>query len=192
MESAKRAKARGSPATQPGATAAERMRIRGASSPCSGAVFAPPVVSTRIGALGPDTRKSTGQGQEGSPNTGTAPAFLELFRGHAGLSAAVAEICAGKVVDAARLDPRLAAVDLSNDDDFALILGVIALWIHGAPRCRTFSRARRHDQHASVKQLRTLDRPGGFGDAQTEEDNKLADRMAAVALQRLEQDQFSR
>ena len=104
-----------------------------------------------------------------------------MFRGAGGLSGAVQEIGGKKVVVLSADGQEFAAIDVSADDDFAKLLQVQAEWIHGASPCKTFSSARRVDKHASVKRLRSTERPQGFGGEGTELANKLALRMLELA-----------
>jgi hypothetical protein len=83
--------------------------------------------------------------------------------------------------------------DLCNDDDLAAIVRLIdqgVIWIHGAPPCSTFSRARRSDHHGSCRVLRTEDAVYGFGDPDAEEANTLAIRMFALAEQQHHKGRF--
>ena len=61
------------------------------------------------------------------------PSFLEIFRGHGGLSAAVAELGGADLSDLAVLLPALAAADILNDSDFELLLAARTAWIAEAP-----------------------------------------------------------
>ena len=56
---------------------------------------------------------------------------------------------------------------------------------HFAPPCRTFSRARRCDEHGSVRTLRSDQHPEGWGDAEAEEANKIIVRMVQLILRLL-------
>ena len=127
----------------------------------------------------------------GAPRKGAAeealclPRFLEVFGGAGGLSAAVeffgskkAEVLSGK-------GTRLASVDVSSDEDFSALLSAGAHWVHGAPPCRTFSAARRSDNVARARKLRSAARPAGFGSEQAEAASKLAKRMLELAKAQL-------
>jgi hypothetical protein len=110
--------------------------------------------------------------------------FIELFAGVGGLHDTLVdsfpEFCALK------RDKLTDGWDLCNDDDLATIVRYIdrgVIWLHGAPPCSTFSRARRNDHHGSCKVLRTEDTVYGFGDPAAEEANTLAIRMFALAEQ---------
>ena len=104
-----------------------------------------------------------------------------MFRGAGGLSKAVQEIGGKETADISMSEKGLESADLSCDDDFAKLLKVRAKWVHGAPPCKTFSTARRVDKFASVKCLRTEERPQGFGCEATDVANKLAMRMLEIA-----------
>jgi hypothetical protein len=104
-----------------------------------------------------------------------------VFRGAGGLSAAVQEVSGRRDADLAERNVELATVDVGCDNDFAALLKSRASWVHGAPPCKTFSRARRVDQFASAKCLRSEERPQGFGCEATEVANKLAMRMLEIA-----------
>jgi len=106
------------------------------------------------------------------------------------LSAAMVELGAGSLVDVAAGRPEFANADVAHDDDFTRLLEVSVDWVAGAPPCKTFSRARRKDQFASVRQLRSDERPEGFGDKVTEEGNLLAHRMLELALRQVKQGKF--
>ena len=56
-------------------------------------------------------------------------------------------------------------------------------WRHMAPPCRTFTKARRTDEHGTVKALRSKERPEGFGDDQTVEANTITDRCVLAEKQ---------
>lgn len=56
---------------------------------------------------------------------------------------------------------------------------------HFAPPCRTYSRARRSDEHGSVKNLRNDQHPEGWGDPEAEEANKIISRMVQLILRLL-------
>ena len=110
--------------------------------------------------------------------------FVELFQGRAGLSAAVTALCPA-VRNLSGENGQFRFADLLNDEVFAQLLAWLqagrAAWFHAAPNCRTFSSARRKDQYASARVLRTKERPEGFGDPITKEANIMAERSAALA-----------
>jgi len=113
-----------------------------------------------------------------------------VFRGAGGLSEAVKEIGGKEFVTLSAKGQELSEIDVTMDDDFERLLQAQATWIHGAPPCKSFSTARRVDQHASVKRLRSEDRPQGFGCAVTELANKLALRMLELAKSQLAKGQY--
>jgi hypothetical protein len=104
-----------------------------------------------------------------------------VFRGAGGLSHAVQEIGGEKVSVISADGMEFANINVADDDDFERLLQVEAQWIHGAPPCKTFSAARRVDNVASAKRLRSAERPEGFGCEDTEMANKLAMRMLELA-----------
>ena len=109
--------------------------------------------------------------------------MLELFAGTAGLSQAV-KVVNEKTVRV--LDPvdEIFGANLLDDSNFCAVVEAAEKekcgWIHMAPPCRTFSRARRKDKYGSVPVLRTDDKPEGFGCQDTTEANILADRCASI------------
>ena len=97
------------------------------------------------------------------------------------MSAAIREKFGQVGVDLCTQEKDLETVDVGCDEGFAKLLRTRATWMHGAPPCKTFSRARRTDQFASAKCLRTLEKPQGFGSEATDVANKLAMRMLEMA-----------
>ena len=76
--------------------------------------------------------------------------------------------------------------DVSSDAVFGSLVEVVrsrqVLWLHAAPPCKTFSRARRHDRHGKVDALRTQARPEGIDTSpDVSMANLLAKRTAALA-----------
>ncbi len=108
--------------------------------------------------------------------------FLEVFRGAAGLSAAVREAGSAGFTDLAEHQSCLKHVDVGLDEDFQLLLDSQEDWMHAAPPCRSFTKARRADQYATVKVLRSVERPEGFGCSATTLANKLVNRVAEKAM----------
>jgi len=106
------------------------------------------------------------------------------------LSAAIHEIAGGYVKVLSMPGAAFSDVDVTSDRDFELLLDEAALWKHMAPPCKSFSRARRTDQFADVKILRSDSRPEGFGCSMTKEANKLAERCVEIARQQLAEDVF--
>ena len=109
--------------------------------------------------------------------------FFELFAGAASLSAAVQDLASSAHVVSAADAWRDADQDLLQDDFLHHCVGMArkAYWLHQAPPCRTFTRARRSDKWAKVKVLRTDERPEGFGAPETEQANELARRAVFLA-----------
>ena len=108
-----------------------------------------------------------------------------MFRGAGGLTKSVQEV--GMSV---AISEECKNVDVGCDDDFAMLMKTRAKWVHGAPPCKTFSAARRNDDIAKVKILRTEERPQGFGGEATETANKLASRMLEMARGQMERGDF--
>ena len=129
-----------------------------------------------VAAPTPKRAKATGRKQ--------CAVFAELFAGQAGLTTAVQEIC-GHLAGTRDPHDELMGSDLSNDQEFLAMVEEPAEsvpdWKHMAPPCRTFTKARRKDEHANVKSLRSDRRPEGFGCKDTTEANLLADRTAELA-----------
>ena len=109
--------------------------------------------------------------------------FLELFAGEAGLTAAVRR-AAG---DIRANDRTLSELDLTDNQTFKKIKQLIKRkkirWLHLAPPCRTFTRARRSDRIARVRKLRSHSKPEGFDTTNplVKEANLLAARSAQLA-----------
>jgi hypothetical protein len=106
------------------------------------------------------------------------------------LSLAIRETFGQNGVDICEKEADLVTVDVGCDEGFAKLLKVRATWVHGAPPCKTFSRARRSDQFASAKILRTEDRPQGFGSEAADVANKLALRMLEIAKGQMARGEF--
>lgn len=115
--------------------------------------------------------------------------FLELFAGEAGLTEAVgkANIPVMNPGDV-REGPRVVlALDLKDNGTFKSLKSMIKRkqirWLHMAPPCRSFSRARRKDRLARVRKLRSHSKPEGLDpkNALVREANLLAARTAQLA-----------
>lgn len=127
---------------------------------------------------------------EASRNLADDSAFMELFAGEAGLTLAVKRqdiktFEPGEV----RAEGRVAtSIDLSCNATFRWIKKLIkskkVRWVHFAPPCKTFSRARRRDRIAKARVLRSRNKPEGFDPkpALVKEANLLASRSAQLAL----------
>ena len=109
--------------------------------------------------------------------------FLELFAGKARLTAAVrkhADVCIPQDIFNARGEHRGIEYDLTNPRVVKQIKAMIRRgeirWLHCAPPCKTFSKARRRDKWGRARILRSEAKPMGFNqwDPQTKEANKLA------------------
>jgi hypothetical protein len=106
------------------------------------------------------------------------------------LSLAIQETFGQEDVDVSRKERDLETIDVGCDEGFAKLLKVRATWVHGAPPCKTFSRARRNDHFAKVKCLRTEERPQGFGSEAADVANKLALRMLEIAKGQMARGEF--
>jgi len=121
------------------------------------------------------------------------PAFLELFAGAGGLTAAVARLglpvhqpvdvrsTQGEVIDLVGgdlLDPRVYRyyVQLARKGKVR--------WLHGGPPCKTFTKARRRDKFGTARVLRSDQHPEGLPgvkDQRVHDANVLARRFAKIA-----------
>ena len=120
-----------------------------------------------------------------------APHFLELFAGAGGLTAAVRRLShpAFESQDLLKSDESgfNRHFDLGVDEHFKELRGLCrrgsVRWLHGAPPCETFSRARRTDAHARSRILRSDEVSEGFEPKHriVKEANLLASRMARLA-----------
>ena len=116
--------------------------------------------------------------------------FLEIFAGEAGLTLEIKRVGisvddpgdvreGGRVVD---------GFDLLDTASFKKLKSKIKRkryrWIHFAPPCKTFSRARRRDRFAKARALRSRQKPQGFDPKPqvVSEANLLASRTAQLAL----------
>ena len=117
-------------------------------------------------------------------------AFMELFAGEAGLTLAVKREV-GNVFTPGDIEQNSQAgvtMDLLNNETFKTLKSKIkkglVRWLHLAPPCKTFSRARRRDRLARVRKLRSVQHPEGFKPYPklVAEANKLASRSAQLCL----------
>lgn len=119
--------------------------------------------------------------------------FQELFAGFAGLTAEVQKTCGHRVWIAGAHDTRFGD-DIADDEEFSKLISRtgrdVPTWIHAAPPCRTFTKARRKDKHGTVRTLRTEGKPDGFGEPETEEANLIADRTAAIGERQVEEGEY--
>eukprot|EP00438_Fugacium_kawagutii_P014285 Skav215770 [mRNA] locus=scaffold106:569116:574315:+ [translate_table: standard] len=116
--------------------------------------------------------------------------FLELFAGEAGLTLAVKR-CGLRTLEPGevRAEGRIQkSMDISCTATFKKLKKLIkqkkVRWVHFAPPCRTFSRARRKDRYAKIRVLRSVSKPAGL-EPKTRlvtEANLLASRSAQLAL----------
>lgn len=115
--------------------------------------------------------------------------FLEIFAGEAGLTNAVKRtglpcMCA---VEIRGESGEAVEFDLTKKEPFVKLKALLrkgkVRWLHLAPPCKTFSRARRRDRFAKVKKLRSTSCPAGFEPrpAVVREANLLASRSAQLA-----------
>lgn len=115
--------------------------------------------------------------------------FLEIFAGEAGLTNAVkrAGLPCLKVLDIHRDTDNVIEFDLAKQEPFKKLKKLLrrgrVRWLHLAPPCKTFSKARRRDRFARVKQLRSRQCPEGCNPkpAIVREANLLASRSAQLA-----------
>ena len=116
--------------------------------------------------------------------------FMELFAGEAGLTQAVRrEEMSVFEPGEIRVGGRIATgTDLLCNTTFKQLKSAIkqkkVRWLHTAPPCKTFSRARRRDQYAKARQLRSAQRPEGLEPKtwRVKEANVLASRAAQLSL----------
>ena len=108
--------------------------------------------------------------------------FVEFFAGMGGFSRAVGEVEGVKVL--AVLDGYAGEWDVLEDQHFqrGVELCNEADHAHFAPMCRTFTMARRDDEFGSVRQLRSMKLPEGWGDPESEMHNKVVVRTVALCL----------
>ena len=115
---------------------------------------------------------------------------MELFAGEAGLTQAVNRLGIpvfepGEI----RTGGRIAVgTDLLSKETFKKLKTEIkskkVRWLHTAPPCKTFSRARRRDKFAKARQLRSAQQPAGLEPKtwRVKEANLLASRAAQLSL----------
>lgn len=115
--------------------------------------------------------------------------FLEIFAGEAGLTGAVRRlgIVALEAVDIHACNSNDLQFDLTRNEPFKKLKKLIKTkrvrWLHLAPPCKTFSRARRRDRWAKVRKLRSHAKPEGLEPRSrlVKEANLLASRSAQLA-----------
>lgn len=115
---------------------------------------------------------------------------MELFAGEAGLTLAVKRevgnvFAPGDIVQSSHSEVTM---DLLNNETFKTLKAKIkrgkVRWLHLAPLCKTFSRARRRNRLARVRKLRSAQHPEGFGPYPklVADAKKLASRSAQLCL----------
>ena len=109
--------------------------------------------------------------------------FGEFLAGYAGFSATMEEL-GGEAVRVSRPLDGFEGWDILTDDGLQQGLDLCDRLDHGhtAPPCRTYTRARRSDEHGVVKVLRSDAKPEGWGDPEAEEANKIVARMILLVL----------
>ena len=119
----------------------------------------------------------------------TDTVFLEIFAGAAGLTSAVQRL-GGRAIIACDIHSdadNVKFLDLTNANCFKDLKSLIkkrkVRWLHLAPPCKTFSRARRRDRWARVWKLRPASKPEGLDPKPkiVREANLLASRSAQLA-----------
>jgi hypothetical protein len=113
--------------------------------------------------------------------------FLELFAGFCGLTLAVMIAFAGSVLALGPLE-QSSGSDMLDDNVFRHASRTCKAksldWLHMAPPCRTFTKAKRNDAHGKVRTLRTKENPEeDSNDKENLEANLLANRCAVLAIQ---------
>jgi len=148
----------------------------------------PPPTVTRTASRAPQDR---GEALPGTLSEG--PAFLELFAGAGGLSAAVARLGlpVHRPVDVRAAQGEvigLAVGDLLVGKVYAYYLKLArsgrVRWLHGGPPCKTFTRARRNDSFGAARTLRSELHPAGLPgvrDRRVKDANMLVQRLARLA-----------
>ncbi|CAE7281168.1 Kcnh1, partial [Symbiodinium necroappetens] len=111
--------------------------------------------------------------------------FAEFFAGLSGFTNSLKSLADDAVEITASLDGYAGQWDILDDAHFEHSLQVCNEFDHGhfGPACRTFTRARRSDEHGHVKLLRTDAHPEGFGDDEATLANRMVERVIALCLQ---------
>ena len=109
--------------------------------------------------------------------------FVELFAGFGGLSREIAEVCGGLVHVLEPLDQH-GGWDILTDDGFAQAKELVSKADHAhlAFPCRSFSTARRSDQHGDVPVIRSSEKPDGWGSPLAVEGNLILERAIILAF----------
>ena len=108
---------------------------------------------------------------------------MELFAGVASLTLAVSLILGDRVKVLPAADIKESQWNILEDDHLVAVTrqtGEVT-WLHAAPPCRTFTKARRTDEHGTVPILRDCWHPEGYSQPQVLEANEVAKRTAALA-----------
>ena len=150
-----------------------------------------PPAGTGCGPPGDGWQQVSCTGRARRPSEKKATHFLELFAGAGGLTAAVRRLNlpAFESQDLLKSDESgfNRHFDLGADEHFKQLRWLCrrgsVRWLHGAPPCKTFSRARRTDAHARSRILRSDEVLEGFEPKRQigKEANLLASRMARLA-----------
>lgn len=108
--------------------------------------------------------------------------FLELFAGRAGFSREVVRCC-GHLVDVKEPLDIMEEWDILSDSGFEAACKAVgeADHTHMAFPCRSYTRARRSDEHGSVPVIRSDACPQGWGHPTAEEGNRILERCVALA-----------
>lgn len=107
--------------------------------------------------------------------------FVELYAGFAGFSNIVREVCGGLVHVLPPLE-RHHGWEIETAEGMKLALDSVerADHVHIAWPCRSFSRARRSDEHGEVEVVRSSESPMGWGHPVAEEGNGHLDRVEKI------------
>ena len=110
--------------------------------------------------------------------------FAEFFAGWGGLSTAMKFVSHRWINVSATLDGYRGAWNILDDEHFESSKKVCEEIDHGhmAPPFRTFTLARRPDEHGVAKALRSDERPEGWGDFEVVEANLVVARMVVLVL----------
>ena len=109
--------------------------------------------------------------------------FVELFAGWGGFSRAVQDVC-GELVEVLTPLDQHGGWDIKTEAGMqqAEDMVVEADHNHMAFPCRSFSSARRSDEHGEVPVVRTLECPDGWGMDISEEGNEILKRSISLAF----------
>ena len=142
-----------------------------------------------------DSDPPRSEGPNSTPQASAEGVFVELFAGAGGLTSAVRRLGLA-VVPATDFVPsgrqgsseEVSFADLLDNATYDRLLRAAKRgefrWLHGGPPCKSFSRARRRDEHGNAPMLRSIRFPAGLPGIKTrivEEGNELAKRFARIA-----------